>query len=625
MLDISIVTYNSGKWLVGYFESLINQDYPISMLNIYVTDNGSTDNTLDICNGFVQKQLFANFHIESKDNLGFGCGHNNNFQYCKSAFILVTNVDLTYEHDSILKLVDFAKNDESITVSWEMRQKPFEHPKIYNPITLETSWSSSACVLLRKSALDKVGGYEPKIFMYGEDVELSWRLRANGYKLKYYPKAVCWHHTYEESKFKKMQFLGSTLANLYLRARFGTLQQIQDGEAAYCALINSPEGYDGQRKDLEENFVIYKNNYQYFNESGFQNKLDVKFVNTWDYEIIRDGAFYENKPFPQATPLVSVLIRTYKGRSLFLKEAISSVLNQTYHNFEIIIVEDGDNSQQNIVNSFDDCRIKYFSADKVGRCVTGNIALEKSIGEYCIFLDDDDYFYSDHLEVLVSEILLSDDLTKAVYTSAFEVKTSILKDASANCISYSENESYKVLIKEKFNHLAILEHNFIPIQTILFARELYEKLGGFEVDLDNLEDWNLWTRYSSICDFIYVDKTTSIYRTPLCVDDYGKRHSGLVSYYDAALLKQDQIIVSGWTLSTIRKHFLIYLNMIREQRKVIEQLNERIIEQSKSMNEHAAAQNKLINELLLSKSWRITKPLRQVMLLLKRVRQICKV
>ncbi len=620
MIDISIVTYNSGKWLIGYFESLINQDYPISEINVYITDNGSTDNTLDICNYFAQKQLFANFYIESKDNLGFGCGHNNNFQYCKSDFILVTNVDLTYEHDSILKLVDFAKNDESITVSWEMRQKPFEHPKIYNPITLETSWSSSACVLLRKSALDKVGGYEPKIFMYGEDVELSWRLRANGYKLKYYPKAVCWHYTYEESKFKKMQFLGSTLANLYLRARYGSVEDIKQGEEAYRNLINSQEQYVGQKTDLINNFETYKSEFNYFKNANLNHQRVAKFINMWDYELIRDGAYYENKPLPRETPLISVLIRTYRGRGIFLKDAIKSVLNQTYSNFEIIVVEDGGNTQLDIINSFNNTRIKYFAAEKIGRCVTGNIALEKSSGKYCIFLDDDDYFYCDHLEVLISEILDGNDLTKAVYSSAFEIKTDILKDVLSNCISYVEDKNYKVLIKEQFNHLAILEHNFIPIQTILFARELYDSLGGFEVDLDNLEDWSLWTKYSSVCDFMYVDKTTSIYRTPLCVDNYEQRHSGLESYYNAAVAKQDKILVSGWKLSTVREHFLVYLNTINDQRQIIAQMNE----QNNLINDYVATQTRLINDILSSKSWKITKPFRQIVLLLKRVIQICK-
>lgn len=594
MIDISIVTYNSSKWLTGYFNSLINQDYPVSQINIYITDNGSTDDTLDICNIFSQKKLFANFHIESKDNLGFGCGHNNNFQYCKSDFILVSNVDLTYEYDSIIKLVQFAKKDDSDVASWEMRQKPYEHPKLYNPITLETSWSSSACVLLRKSAIDKIGGYEPRIFMYGEDVELSWRLRANGYKLKYYPKAVCWHYTYEESKFKKMQFLGSTLANLYLRARYGSVEDIKQGEEAYQNLIQSQEQYVGQKTDLIKNFEIYKSEFNYFKKANLNQQNVAKFINTWDYELVRDGAYYENKPFPAETPLVSVLIRTYKGRGIFLKDAIKSVLNQTYSNFEIIVVEDGGNTHLDVINWFNDIRIKYFASEKVGRCVTGNIALEKSSGKYCIFLDDDDYFYCDHLEVLVSEILSNPKTVKAVYSNSFEIGTDTIKDKN-NIISYIESDSLVLHsgYLHPFDRTRMWTINFIPIQTILFERVLFEKLGGFDLSLDNLEDWNLWTRYSCVCDFKYIAKTTSSYRVPFDENLKKERLSKLNDYYKIALSKQNSMIIE-LPLITIINDFKVLNDKVSELQLKLDILN----------TEH----NNIVNSLF----WRYTSFIRKV-------------
>lgn len=544
MLDISIVTFNSSKWLNAYFESLIEQDYPISQINIYITDNGSNDDTVSVCKTFADRNLFADFNIDIKDNLGFGCGHNNNFKKCKSEFVLVTNVDLTYEKSSIASLVNFASEDSEEIASWEMRQKPFEHPKNYNPITLETSWSSSACVLLRKIAIDKIGGYEPKIFMYGEDVELSWRLRANGYKLKYYPKSVCWHYTYEESKFKKNQFLGSTLANLYLRARYGSIEDVKQGEAAYQNLIDSQEQYTGQHNDLIKNFKIYKDEFDYFRDANLNKHNVAKFINTWDYEINRDGAFYECKEFPPETPLVSVLIRTYQGRRIFLGDAIKSVLKQTYKNFEIIIVEDGGSTQLDFVSSFNDNRIKYFSADKVGRCVTGNISLEKSSGKYCIFLDDDDYFYCDHLEVLVSELFSSNEIIKASYSNAFEIATTVTR-VSNEVVGY--NDEKLTLIPDHlqdFDRTKLWFRNFIPIQTILFERSLFEELGGFDLELDNLEDWNLWTRYSCVCNFKYISKTTSVYRVPSNHEENFNRKEVLHSFYQAALNKQSEMIVN---------------------------------------------------------------------------------
>ncbi|MBK8401205.1 MAG: glycosyltransferase [Propionivibrio sp.] len=80
-------------------------------------------------------------------------------------------------------------------------------------------------------------GYEDRIFAYGEDVELSYRLRDHGFRLKYCPKAVCYHYSYEEAgQLKPLQFFGGTLANFYIRLRYGSILQILTGSILYLLL-----------------------------------------------------------------------------------------------------------------------------------------------------------------------------------------------------------------------------------------------------------------------------------------------------------------------------------------------------------------------------------------------------
>jgi len=67
---------------------------------------------------------------------------------------------------------------------------------------------------------------------------------------------------------------------------------------------------------------------------------------------------------------------------------------------------------------------------------------------------------------------------------------------------------------QPFDRLTLWHHNYLPIQAVLFHRRLFERHGGFEEDMDQLEDWNLWTRYTLDEDFLLVPKTTSKYRVP---------------------------------------------------------------------------------------------------------------
>ena len=75
----------------------------------------------------------------------------------------------------------------------EGRQTPIEHPKVYNLVTGETSWSSGACSLITTDLFHEVNGYDETFFMYCDDVDLSWRVRLLNRKVIYQPRAVVFH------------------------------------------------------------------------------------------------------------------------------------------------------------------------------------------------------------------------------------------------------------------------------------------------------------------------------------------------------------------------------------------------------------------------------------------------
>jgi GT2 family glycosyltransferase len=548
LIDISIVTYNSAKWLEKFFLSILEQNYPKKLITILLTDNQSTDDTVELCNSFLEKygDYFYGFQIFQRPNLGFGCGHNYNLVQGSSPYFLVSNVDLEFEKDAISKAVNTAITDDDDVASWEFRQKPFEHPKYYNPVTLETYWSSHSCTLFRRSAIESVNGYEEKIFLYGEDVELSYRLRDKGFRIKYCPASVCWHYTYEyPNQIKRLQFLGSTLANSYIRLRYGSIRQIAAIPLMYLKLWLAPSCIENQRQGLLGNIWKILQNFIYFLSTRKQ--TDKLFpINKWDYGFVRDGAFY---PYPYAhkfndfQPLVSVIIRTYKGRLFYLKEAITSVLNQTYPNIELVVVEDGSDLAKDYIEQIaktSHLKVIYKAEPKRGRCHTGNVGLAQATGKFIVFLDDDDLFFADHIEVLANELLAHPEVA-ATYSISWEVATKIV---SLEPLHYIEI-SHKTIYRQRFSRALMWHHNYIPIQSILFDRKLYDNYGGFDESLENLEDWNLWTRYCLNNDFLFVEKTTSIYRIPDNLNEWIARKQTLDSYYTAAVEKQKALTITA--------------------------------------------------------------------------------
>lgn len=224
-------------------------------------------------------------------------------------------------------------------------------------------------------------------------------------------------------------------------------------------------------------------------------------------------------------PLVSVLIRTC-GRPQVLKMALNSILKQTYSNIEVVIVEDGTNTAEDMLKAeYAELRYIYEATGvKRGRCEVGNRAMELASGKYLNFLDDDDAFYPEHIEVLVREIQQCRE--RAVYSVAEERQ--IMRNSQNYLKSKVKRKSIRY--RQPFCRLLLYTMNYIPIQSVLFERALFEELGGLDNNLDTLEDWDLWIRYSTVTDFGYINQVTSCYHTPYERKRKQKRAAELKDY-----------------------------------------------------------------------------------------------
>ena len=149
------------------------------------------------------------------------------------------------------------------------------------------------------------------------------------------------------------------------------------------------------------------------------------------------------------------------------------------------------------------------TGEKVGRSKAGNIAITNAKGKYINFLDDDDVFYADHIEVLV-KTLERNPGKRAAYAFAFATPIVI---QSRSPYRYKLKD-YQGIHHQGFDKIMLCHHNYIPIECIMFEKSLFEEYGGLDESLDALEDWDLWVRYSMHTDYAWIEKTTSQYRIP---------------------------------------------------------------------------------------------------------------
>lgn len=532
MFDIVYVTYNSEKWIEKCFASWLAVETDLKKINIFVVDNASTDNTVSLLKTFQQKngERFGSFSIRCENtNWGFGKANNIGFSAGHSDIVCFLNIDTELFPDTITALEYEIEYSFGRTALWEFRQFPYEHPKMYDILTGETTWSSGAAFAVRRYVFEDLHGFDEKIFMYAEDVDLSWRIRTAGYTLKYVPRVKVTHYSYESAnEIKPNQHVYGVINNLLLRYRFGGKKTILAGHLLFWNLMRRPAAFPGSKKMLLRQYRKHFGLISHFRAHSRykKKKTSVAYFHGWDYCLIRDGAFYENF-LPAETPLVSIIVRTC-GRPCVLMETLASLRNQTYPNLEIVIVEDGAAVSENMIrNQFSDLNILYHATiEKVGRSRAGNLAMEMAHGRYLNFLDDDDLFYADHVEVLVANLLKSGKA--AAYATGLETPIAV---QSKDPYVY-EVKNYLGIHKQPFNRIILCHHNYIPIQCIMFEKELFTRYGGLDETVEALEDWDMWVRYSLHTDFAFVLKTTSLYRVPAVHEANEKRQKEL----DDALL-----------------------------------------------------------------------------------------
>jgi len=181
------------------------------------------------------------------------------------------------------------------------------------------------------------------------------------------------------------------------------------------------------------------------------------------------------------TPLISIVLPTYNG-SRYLRQSIESCLNQTYKNIELIIVDDCSTDETPLIIQ------EYVQKEPRVQCIRNqqnqrlprslNIGFAQAKGEYLTWTSDDNFYAREAIERMIA--YLSDKKHDFVYCDIFT-----MDEENETIVSREKLDGYETLKK----------HNCIRA-CFLYARRVMETVGGYDPDMELLEDYDYWVRVS---------------------------------------------------------------------------------------------------------------------------------
>ena len=473
-------------------QSIAKQEYPLHHLQIILLHPSGQNISLSALQSCFASVEYCSY----SGNLVKGL--NKAASKAKGEWLFFLDSSAMLSPDCLQQLESYSSRFDT-GVGFELCKFPTEESKHFDPVTLQINYLSFGCFVIKTSAFQQVGGFDP-YFQLLASVDLCWRLRLLG-SLHYCPKAVVHMPLPTEDCFR---YTHTKYERLLLAAKYCTnKKELAQHQKQYQATLQQPKHYPNVRKELLKLYIQYHMVRPFVSYCPL--KQSVAQQNIPDF---REGFAPQRGLFSlvalEQKPLVSIIIRTH-NRKESLCYTLQSLCNQTYPNFEVVIVEDGENTAQQMVEEkFSFLPIRYFSTgEHVGRGKAGNIGIAQAKGEYICFLDDDDFYYPDYLAAHLS-VFQQNPAAKLVFSSMMAAKASVV------CSS-----PYQLHIKELspviFDHINLMDMCVkcrIPISGAMFHRSLYTVGSGMREDLEGDEDWAMWLRFmakGSRCNAFMVD------------------------------------------------------------------------------------------------------------------------
>lgn len=292
-------------------------------------------------------------------------------------------------------------------------------------------------------------------------------------------------------------------------------------------------------------------------------------------------------------PLVSIIVRT-KDRPKLLKRALRSIAEQTHRPIEVVLVNDGGCALdvEEIQGVLSDVRLNYIRLkENTGRAHAGNVGIENAKGEYLGFLDDDDSFYVDHLSTILG--VLNNRDWKVAYSDAHIAYLDLCSQDGELKVKDRELFSSK-----DFSYAELLIDNYIPLICIVFSKEIFENIKGFDETLDLYEDWDMLVRIAEHYPFHHIGKVTAEYLQWSSELQIAQRPE----FAEVAREAHMRIILKH--MNKFKPYIILELVQSRRVLREREGMIENLRSERANLELKLSEQEKALNEIFSSHGWR---------------------
>ena len=389
LISIIVPIYNVEEYLRECLDSIQKQTY--QKFECIMVNDGSTDNSKQIAEEYL---VDSRFKLINQSNQGLSSARNTGIKHLSANSSFVSFVDSDdYIHSTFLEKMT-AQIEEGVDIIEGLFEHYHDGNIYYFPqsephkVALETTVEKLKCLALEKIRNSSCGKLIRREMLHGSFFPEGWIFE----NLAVVPEFVT-----SSNKWVKIQ---ETVYTYRIRENSIITSSFSEKDLDIFKIF---EKFDYFFKDESRNIKIWVEKLKLLHINYRSEKVPTQYIERYQKEkekILSQIEEYEKGE------LISIIVPIYNVEN-YLRHCLESIQNQTYQNFECLLINDGssDNSAE-ICREYveKDSRFRYFEKENGGVSSARNLGIERSKGQYITFIDSDDWVDSDYLELLYMKI-----------------------------------------------------------------------------------------------------------------------------------------------------------------------------------------------------------------------------